>query len=346
MFGNGRIRQVVLKVLRVHHPKVPSPYLRVTMGKHLIVGASGQLGIELMLGLQQRYGADHVVLSDLNPSTHPDAALSEFICADATDIVQMRELLARKEFDVVYNLVAMLSAKGEENHLKAWDLNMSPLLHTLELAREGMVKRVFWPSSIAVFGPDAPKTNTPQMAALFPTTVYGVSKSAGELWCKYYHEKFGVDVRSIRYPGLVGFRSMPGGGTTDYAVDAFHRAIEGKPLTCYLNPDERLPMMTMSDAVRGTIQLMEAPSMNIGIRTSYNLHGCDFSPAELVATLAARIPGFVAHYQPDHRQNIAASWPDSLDDSHARNDWGWEPEHDLDGLVQNVLDGLAQPMHG
>ena len=233
VFGNGLLGQVVLKVCGVHHPKVPPPYLRISMGKHLIIGASGQLGVELMLGLQKRHGPDQVVLSDLRPSPNPDAALSPFVTLDARDKDGQRAVIEGENIEVVYNLVAMLSAKGEQDPMAAWALNMEPLLHTLELAREGLVEKVFWPSSIAVFGPDAPKLGTPQDAALNPTTVYGVSKTAGELWCKYYHETFGVDVRSIRYPGLIGFRSMPGGGTTDYAVDAFHCAMEGRPLTCY-----------------------------------------------------------------------------------------------------------------
>ena len=316
------------------------------MGKHLIIGASGQLGVELTLGLQKRHGPDQVVLSDLRPSPHPDAALSRFVTLDARDKDGQRAVLEGENIEVVYNLVAMLSAKGEQDPMAAWALNMEPLLHTLELAREGLVEKVFWPSSIAVFGPDAPKLGTPQDAALNPTTVYGVSKTAGELWCKYYHETFGVDVRSIRYPGLIGFRSMPGGGTTDYAVDAFHCAMEGRPLTCYLEASERLPMMTMSDAVRGTLELMDAPAEDIHVRTSYNLHGCDFTPAELTDAIADHIPGFEVTYDPDHRQSIAASWPDRLDDRAATRDWGWKAGHDVNGLVAHVLEGLTQPTHG
>ena len=213
LFGNGLIRQVVLKVRGIHYPKVPPPYLRMTMGKHLIIGASGQLGVELMLGLQERHGHANVILSDLHSSPHPDAARSSFVALDATDKEAQRTLFEAEDIEVVYNLVAMLSAKGEQDPMAAWKLNMEPLLHTLEMAREGLVERVFWPSSMAVFGADAPKNATPQESALNPTTVYGVSKTAGELWCNYYHETFGVDVRSIRYPGLIGFRSMPGGGT-------------------------------------------------------------------------------------------------------------------------------------
>ncbi|MEE2919651.1 MAG: NAD-dependent epimerase/dehydratase family protein [Bacteroidota bacterium] len=317
----------------------------MTMGKHLIIGASGQLGVELMLGLQERHGHANVILSDLHSSPHPDAARSSFVALDATDKEAQRTLFEAEDIEVVYNLVAMLSAKGEQDPMAAWKLNMEPLLHTLEMAREGLVERVFWPSSMAVFGADAPKNATPQESALNPTTVYGVSKTAGELWCNYYHETFGVDVRSIRYPGLIGFRSMPGGGTTDYAVDAFHCAIDGRPLCCYLDPDERLPMMSMSDAVRGTLQLMEAPRESISVRTSYNLHGCDFTPAELTAAIALHLPGFETTYQPDHRQAIAASWPDTLDDSVATRDWDWKSTHNVNELVTHMLEGLAQPTH-
>ena len=273
------------------------------------------------------------------------AARSSFVALDATDKEAQRTLFEAEDIEVVYNLVAMLSAKGEQDPMAAWKLNMEPLLHTLEMAREGLVERVFWPSSMAVFGADAPKNATPQESALNPTTVYGVSKTAGELWCNYYHETFGVDVRSIRYPGLIGFRSMPGGGTTDYAVDAFHCAIDGRPLCCYLDPDERLPMMSMSDAVRGTLQLMEAPRESISVRTSYNLHGCDFTPAELTAAIALHLPGFETTYQPDHRQAIAASWPDTLDDSVATRDWDWKSTHNVNDLVTHMLEGLAQPTH-
>ena len=312
------------------------------MGKHLILGSSGHLGVELMLGLQERYGANAVVLSDLRPSPHPAAAKSSFVAADATDFDAQRAIVENHDVEVIYNLVAILSAQGEANPMAAWGLNMNPLLNTLELARKGAVKRVFWPSSIAVFGSDVPKDGTPQDASLVPTTVYGVSKAAGELWCNYYYEKYGVDARSIRYPGLIGFRSMPGGGTTDYAVSAFHCAMAGETLTCYLEPNERLPMMSMEDAVRGTLDLMETPEERIRIRTAYNLSGCDFTPEELTLAMKGCVPGFEIVYAPDERQDIAASWPNSLDDSWARNDWDWTPRHDLRGLVEHIIDGLAK----
>lgn len=313
------------------------------MGKHLIVGAAGQLGIELMLALHSRFGADQVVLTDIRPTPHPDGAKSMYVEADACDAVALKAMVEAHDIDVVYNLVAMLSARGEANPMAAWKLNMDPLLHVLELAREGLVKKIFWPSSIAVFGPDAPKDHTPQDAPLHPTTVYGVSKIAGELWCDYYHTKYGVDVRSLRYPGLIGYRSQPGGGTTDYAVDALIQAAQGRGLECYLDANERLPMMSMEDAIRGTLQLMDAPSEALTVRTSYNLHGCDFSPIELEAAIRAHVPDFAMTFAPDHRQGIAASWPNSIDDSAAQQDWGWKAEHDVASLVEHIFQGLEQP---
>ncbi len=313
------------------------------MGKQLIVGAAGQLGIELMLALQERVGPEQVLLADIRPVPHPAAQRSTFVQLDATDEEALNSLLFEHDVDVMFMLVAMLSAKGETMPLAAWDLNMKPLLLALEAAKAGKVKQVFWPSSIAVFGSDAAKDRTPQDAALTPTTVYGLSKVAGELWCKYYHDKFGVDVRSVRYPGLIGFRSQPGGGTTDYAVEAFHRAAAGQELTCYLDANERLPMMSMEDAVRGTLELMAAPSERIRVRTSYNLHGCDFTPAELVVAIRAHMPEFAVSYFPDRRQEIAASWPNSLDDFAAQRDWGWRANHDVPGLVEHVFEGLQQP---
>ena len=313
------------------------------MGKHLIVGAAGQLGIELMLALQSRHGSHQVVLTDIRPTPHPDGSKSTYVEADARDAADLRNVIEAHDIDVVYNLVAMLSARGEANPMAAWKLNMDPLLHVLEMAREGLVEKVFWPSSIAVFGPDAPKNSTPQDAPLHPTTVYGVSKIAGELWCDYYHTKYGVDVRSLRYPGLIGYRSQPGGGTTDYAVDALIQAARGQGLGCCLDANERLPMMSMDDAIRGTLQLMDAPSEALTVRTSYNLHGCDFSPSELEAAIQVHVPEFAMTFAPDHRQGIAASWPNSIDDSAAQRDWGWKAEHDVAGLVEHIFQGLQQP---
>ena len=310
------------------------------MEKHIVIGSSGQLGIELVIGMQARYGVNAVVACDIIKSNDKDVNKSEFILLDATDIDSVRKILKTGEFTHVYHLVAMLSAKGEENPIAGWDLNMKSLLNVLECAKEGFVKKVFWPSSIAVFGPNATKIKTSQNTFCDPTTVYGVSKVAGELWAKYYFEHYGVDIRSVRYPGLIGHRSKPGGGTTDYAVEAFYCALDRKPFVCYLDKNETLPMMHMDDAVRATLDIMEAPCENIKTRTSYNLSGCSFSPSELNYELSKFVSDFKTDYNPDYRQKIAASWPDSIDDSEAKNDWGWKPEFSTSKLVEHMLDGL------
>ncbi|PCJ80709.1 MAG: NAD-dependent epimerase [Bacteroidetes bacterium] len=312
------------------------------MERHLVIGASGQLGIELIIGMQDRYGVSAVVSSDIRKSDDDDVNRGEFILLDATNKEAVRKVLVDGKFTHVYHLVAMLSAKGEENPLAGWDLNMTSLLNVLECAKEGLVKKVFWPSSIAVFGPNAPKNATAQDTFCDPTTVYGVSKVAGELWCKYYFEHYGVDVRSLRYPGLIGHRSQPGGGTTDYAVEAFYRALEGKKFDCYLEKNEALPMMYMDDAIRATLNLMEAPSECVRVRTSYNLSGCSFSPSELSDEIRKTIPDFETVYNPDARQQIAASWPDSIDDTDARSDWGWNAKYDIEGLVAAMLKALKR----
>ena len=311
------------------------------MKKHLVIGASGQLGIELVIGLQKRYDIDAVIASDIRKGEDAEANKSDFITLDATDSDAVRNILQGGEFDCVYHLVAMLSAKGENNPVAAWDLNMKSLINVLECAKDGLVEKVFWPSSIAVFGPEAPKDGTPQDTFCDPTTIYGVSKVAGELWGKYYHEKYGVDVRSLRYPGLIGHRSMPGGGTTDYAVDAFYKAVAGEEFDCFLDKDEALPMMHMDDAIRATLDLMAAPSENIKLRTSYNLSGCSFSPLQLHNEIAKHRPDFKTNYKPDSRQEIAASWPNSIDDSTARDEWGWQPEFGTSELVEAMLNALA-----
>jgi nucleoside-diphosphate-sugar epimerase len=310
------------------------------MAKHLVIGASGQLGIELIIGMQARYGVNAVVASDIRQSLDEEVNKSEFIFLDATDSNEVRSVLTEGHFTHVYHLVAILSANGEQDPIAAWDINMKSLLNVLECAKDGLVEKVFWPSSIAVFGPNASKIQTSQDALCDPITVYGVSKVAGELWCKYYFEHYGVDVRSIRYPGLIGHRSQPGGGTTDYAVEAFNCALEGKLFDCYLEKDETLPMMHMDDAVRATLELMEAPKESISVRTSYNLSGCSFSPSELSNEILKIIPEFKTTYQPDLRQQIAASWPDSINDAEARSDWGWSAQFDTSELVQAMIDAL------
>ena len=312
------------------------------MERHLVIGASGQLGIELIIGMQAKYGVNAVVSSDIRTSEDADVNRGEFILLDATDQKAVRKVLTDGGFTHVYHLVAMLSAKGEDNPLEGWELNMKSLFNVLECAKEGLVEKVFWPSSIAVFGPNAHKQATAQDTCCDPTTVYGVSKVAGELWCKYYFEHYGVDVRSLRYPGLIGHRSLPGGGTTDYAVEAFHRALEGKEFECYLDENEALPMMHMDDAIRATLELMEAPIDCVRVRTSYNLSGCSFSPFDLNNEIKKTIPEFKTVYSPDIRQQIASSWPDSIDDTDARADWGWKAVYDVEGLVKAMLDALKR----
>lgn len=311
------------------------------MEKNLVIGASGQLGIELILGLQKRFGIDSVVASDIKKCDDELVNRSEFILLDATDTNSVRKVIVECGCTTVYHLVAMLSAKGEANPKAAWDLNMKSLINVLDCAKDGIIEKVFWPSSIAVFGPNAPKNRTPQETFCDPTTIYGVSKVAGEMWCNYYHDKYGVDVRSLRYPGLIGHRSMPGGGTTDYAVEAFYKAINGEKFECYLDKDEALPMMHMEDAVRSTLELMAAPSEIIKLRTSYNLSGCSFSPGELNDEIAKFYPDFVTKYSPDQRQNIAASWPNSIDDSRAREEWNWTPKYGTKELVESMLNALS-----
>jgi nucleoside-diphosphate-sugar epimerase len=254
----------------------------------------------------------------------------------------------RHEIKTIYLLVAMLSAAGEKNPLLAWQLNMQSLINTLEVAREESVTKVFWPSSIAVFGKDAPKQNCPQDTYSAPSTVYGISKLTGEQWCHYYYYRYGIDVRSIRYPGLISYKTLPGGGTTDYAIEIFHSAIRGENYTCFLRADQRLPMMYMDDAVRATIELMEAPSSKISVRTAYNLAGISFTPREIAQEIKHLIPEFTIEYQPDFRQAIADSWPESIDDHIAARDWGWKPSFNLkkmtEEMIHHISPGLAVSM--
>lgn len=312
------------------------------MSKKLVIGAAGQLGIELVLALQEAYGADSIHIADIRVPDNEQVLKSQFLHLDATDEATIHKVLEEGGYEEVYQLAAMLSAAGEKKPLAAWDLNMKSLLNVLEAAKEGWVKRIFWPSSIAVFGPASTKTNVPQNATLDPTTVYGISKQAGEYWCRYYREKYGVDVRSIRYPGLIGHRSTPGGGTTDYAVEIYHYAAQEKPFTCFLNADQSLPMMFMEDAVRGTLELMKASAEKINVQTSYNLHGMSFSPAEIGESIRQVQPEFNLSYEPDQRQLIASSWPESINDQAARSDWGWKPEFNLKRLTQTMLTALRE----
>lgn len=308
------------------------------MKRILIIGAGGQLGSELTLELRKRFGSENVLATDIRPLNGP---LLEGPTAmlDAMDATALNGLIESYEIGQVYHLAAVLSAKGEASPKFAWDLNMVSLLNVLEAGKQYGLK-IYWPSSIAVFGPDTPKDETPQFTLMNPNTVYGISKLAGERWCEYYHAKFGVDVRSIRYPGLIGYKAQPGGGTTDYAVDIFWKALQGETFNCFLREDTVLPMMYMDDAVKGTIDLMEAPAESVKIRSSYNLGAMSFSPKEIFEVISAKIPSFQISYQPDFRQDIADSWPDSIDDSRAREDWGWEPRFDLNLMTQDILTHL------
>ncbi|MDA1335570.1 MAG: NAD-dependent epimerase/dehydratase family protein [Bacteroidetes bacterium] len=315
------------------------------MAQALVIGSAGQLGIELVLALQAKLGTNEVHISDIRVPENETVLQSRFFHLDATDESSVFKLLEEGNYDEVYHLAAMLSATGEKRPLSAWELNMQSLLNVLEAAKEGYVKRVFWPSSIAVFGPKTPRKNVAQDAALDPTTVYGVSKLAGEYWCRYYHDKYGVDVRSIRYPGLIGHRSLPGGGTTDYAVDIYHAAVKNEVFHCFLEAGTTLPMMYMDDAVRGTLELMAAPKSAIRVRTSYNLAAMSFTPQAVAESIRAVVPNFQIEYAPDHRQAIASSWPESINDQQARDDWGWNPEIGLTELTQIMLDGISAKAH-
>ncbi len=306
------------------------------MNKTLVIGAAGQIGTELVEELRARRGVDQVIASDIQIKN----LLTPCYELDATDPDKVRKIIQKEGISEVYNLVAMLSAKGEKEPQKAWDLNMKTLFIILDLAKEGKIKKIFWPSSIAVFGPSSNSVGAPQYGSMEPTTSYGISKLAGELWCQYYFQNYGVDIRSIRYPGLISWRTKPGGGTTDYAIEIFHSARRGKEFISFLGPETRLPMMYMEDAVKAAIQLMEADSEMIKIRTSYNLAAVDFTPAELFEEIRKFYPGLKISYNPDLRQNIADSWPDSINDSHARQDWGWNHQFDLKMMVKDMVNNV------
>lgn len=311
------------------------------MQKILITGACGQLGSELTTQLRLMHGSENVIASDICEVTE-SIADGPFEHIDVLDKEKLEQVIDKYDIRQVYHLAALLSAKAEQHISQAWKLNVDGLLNVLDLARERSLDQVFWPSSIAVFGPDAPKKNTPQNTVLNPTTVYGISKVAGEQWCAYYHQKYGVDVRSLRYPGLIGYKSLAGGGTTDYAVDIHHQALDGDPFDCFLDTGTYLPMMYMEDAIHATIQLMEAKAHQIKIRTSYNLGAISFSPDEIAGAIRKHMPEFEVSYKPDYRQEIADSWPDSIDDAPARKDWGWQHQYDLDGMVTEMLKNLSE----
>lgn len=310
--------------------------------KILVIGASGQIGVELTLALRKIYGNANVVASDLREQNPLLEGTGPYVSLDVMNKEMLHVQVIRQNITQIYLLAAILSATGEKNPNLAWSLNMQSLLNVLDIAREEKLTKVYWPSSIAVFGPTSPKQNCPQQTIIEPTTVYGISKYAGEFWCNYYYQRYGVDVRSLRYPGLISYKSAPGGGTTDYAVEIFHEALEEKKYECFLQEDTYLPMMYMPDAIRATIELMEAPAAKISVRTSYNLSGMSFSPAEIAVAIKKHIPEFIITYKPDYRQAIANSWPQSIDDSVARKDWGWKEDYDLEGMVIDMLKNLKK----
>lgn len=310
------------------------------MERVLIIGAAGQLGSELTQALTNIYGGDQVIATDINPGSLEKFDYCKSQVLDVMDQGSLRNLVKKENVKQIYHLAAVLSATGEKNPLFAWNLNMESLLFVLELAKEEKLDKIYWPSSIAVFGPNTPKVNTPQFCVKEPNTVYGISKQAGERWCEYYFQKFGVDVRSLRYPGLIGYKSLPGGGTTDYAVDIYHKAIAGEPFVSFLNEDTLLPMMYMPDAIKATLDLMQAPIEKVKIRSSYNLAAMSFSPKEIFESIKGHYPEFSISYKPDFRQAIADSWPDSIDDSRAREDWGWSHQYNLKKMTADILEHL------
>jgi len=310
--------------------------------KILVIGASGQIGVELTLALRKIYGEGQVIAADLREQNPLLAGTGPYVSLDVMNKEMIHVQVIQQNITQIYLLAAILSATGEKNPSLAWNLNMQGLLNVLDIAREEKLHKVFWPSSIAVFGPSSPRQNCPQQTIIEPTTVYGISKYAGEFWCHYYWQRYGVDVRSVRYPGLISYKSGPGGGTTDYAVDIYHQALQKNQYTCFLKEDTYLPMMYMPDAIRATIELMEAPQKSVGIRTSYNLSAMSFSPQEVAASIRTHLPDFSISYSPDYRQQIADSWPQSIDDSVARSDWGWKEEYDLKAMTADMLKNLRK----
>lgn len=307
----------------------------------LVIGSSGQIGSELVLELRKIYGNSSVIASDIIPSSDEITSSGPFEILDVTDSKKLLEVVKKHDISQVYLLAAILSANAEEKVNLAWSLNMSSIFNVLNLAKEGVIRKIFWPSSIAVFGPNTEKINTPQFAITEPNTVYGISKLAGERWCEYYFNKFNVDVVSLRYPGLIGWKSLPGGGTTDYAVEIFHEAIKNKKYNCFLKKDSTLPMMYMSDAINATLNIMTTEAKNVKIRSSYNIAGVSFSPKEISDEIQRNISEFSITYTPDFRQKIADSWPNSIDDSCAQKDWKWKAEFDLPKITSDMLKNLT-----
>lgn len=310
--------------------------------KILVIGACGQIGVELTLELRKIYGGANVVASDLRAENELLKGTGPYVSLDVMNKEMLHVQVIRQNITQIYLLAAILSATGEKNPHLAWNLNTTSLLNVLEIAKDENVRKVYWPSSIAVFGPTSPKINCPQQTVIEPITVYGISKFAGEFWCNYFNHRYQVDVRSLRYPGLISYKSEPGGGTTDYAVEIFQEAIENKKYTCFLKEDTYLPMMYMPDAIRATIELMESEENKISVRTSYNISGVSFSPKEIAAEIKKHIPDFRINYEPDYRQEIAKSWPQSIDDSVAQKDWGWKPAFDLQALTTDMIKNIEK----
>ena len=308
--------------------------------KILVIGASGQIGVELTMALRKIYGNANVIASDLREQNPLLEGTGPYVSLDVMNKEMLHVQVIRQGITQIYLLAAILSATGEKNPNLAWSLNMQSLLNVLDIAKEENLHKVYWPSSIAVFGPTSPKQNCPQQTIIEPSTVYGISKYAGEFWCNYYFNRYGVDVRSLRYPGLISYKSLPGGGTTDYAVEIYHAAKDKETYECFLQEDTYLPMMYMPDAIRATIELMEAPKEKINIRTSYNLSGMSFSPKEIAAEIKKSIPEFEIIYKPDSRQTIANSWPQSIDDSVAAKDWGWKAEYSIAEMTKDMLENV------
>lgn len=309
--------------------------------KILVVGACGQIGVELTLQLRKMYGEGAIIASDLREEHPLLKGTGPYVSLDIMNKETFHVLVLRYNITQVYLLAAILSATGEKNPALAWHLNMQSLLNVLEVAREENLAKVYWPSSIAVFGADSPKVNTPQHTIIEPTTVYGISKFAGERWCEYFFTRYKVDVRSLRYPGLISYKSQPGGGTTDYAIEIFHDAVKKKTYTSFLNEKTYLPMMYMPDAIRATVELMEADASKILTRSSYNISAMSFSPKEIAEEIKKHIPDFTITYKEDSRQKIADSWPKSIDDSMAQNDWGWKPEFNISRMTEDMIANIS-----
>jgi nucleoside-diphosphate-sugar epimerase len=310
------------------------------MPRILVIGAGGQIGSELTYKLRELYGPENVVASDIGYHNTHIVNSGVFEIVDAQDYDSIKTCIEKHEIDTVYLMAAMLSATGEKYPMKAWDLNINSIFHVLDLAKDGFIKHIFWPSSIAVFGPTTPALNTPQHTTAEPTTVYGITKQVGERWCEYYHDKYGVDVRSLRYPGIISWKTMPGGGTTDYAVEIYHKAVLNKHYECFLSQNTQLPMMFMEDAINATVKIMQAGSNTVKIRSSYNLAALSFTPKDISESIQKHIPDFKITYKPDSRQNIANSWPKSIDDSSARTDWNWSHNYDLDKMTEEMITQL------